>query len=242
MITIDLNADIGEGFGAYEWGSDETLLEYVSSANIACGFHAGDPHTMSKTVESCLKHGVAIGAHPGLPDRLGFGRREMAVTPEEAGHFVLYQVGALQSFVRAYDGRLQHVKLHGALYHMAARDEQMAQTIVKVIRLLEPELLLYGPSGSCLHAAADSEGIRFISEGFADRAYMPDGSLVPRHLPGAVIENTESAVNQAVSLARAGQVQTLCLHGDTPKAKEHAEQIAHRLRSSGVSIQPPGRI
>ncbi len=241
MITIDLNADMGEGFGAYEWGSDDTLLKYVSSANIACGFHAGDPHTMRKAVESCLKLGVAIGAHPGLPDRLGFGRREMGITPEEAGDYVLYQVGALQSFVKAAGGRLRHVKLHGALYHMAANDEQLASSIATAVHLLEPELMLYGLSGSRLHAAAEATGIRFASEGFADRAYKADGSLIPRHEPGAVIEETESVVNQAIALATGGLFQTLCLHGDTPKAKNHAQQIAHSLQISGVSIQSLGR-
>jgi UPF0271 protein len=251
MTTIDLNADMGEGFGSYEWGTDDSLLQNVSSANIACGFHAGDPHIMRKTVEICVKQGVAIGAHPGLPDRLGFGRREMAVTPEEAGDFVLYQTGALQSFVRAAGGRLQHVKLHGALYHMAAKDIQLAHSIVKAIHLLEPELMIYGLSGSELHAAAVEKGIRFISEGFADRAYRADGSLAPRHLPGALLVETEAVVEQAVSLVTEGRVavlgggtkevhiQTLCLHGDTPKAKLHAKQIAQQLKIMGVTIQSP---
>jgi UPF0271 protein len=241
MITIDLNADMGEGFGAYDWGSDDALLEYVSSANIACGFHAGDPHTMRRTVENCLKQGVAIGAHPGLPDRLGFGRREMAVTPEEAGDFVLYQVGALQSFVRAYGAKLQHVKLHGALYHMAARDEQLALKIATVIHLLDPGLLIYGPPGSLLESAVLEKGNLYVAEGFADRVYLPDGRLVPRNMPGALLEDMETIVNQAVSLATAGRVQTLCLHGDTPKAKENAKLIAQRLQLAGIVIQPAGR-
>jgi UPF0271 protein len=241
MITIDLNADMGEGFGAYDWGSDDALLEYVSSANIACGFHAGDPHTMRRTVENCLKQGVAIGAHPGLPDRLGFGRREIAVTPEEVGDFVLYQVGALQSFVRASGAKLQHVKLHGALYHMAARDEQLALKIATVIHRLDPGLLIYGPPGSLLESAASEKGIHYVAEGFADRVYMPDGSLVPRNMPGALLEDIETIANQVVSLATAGRVQTMCLHGDTPKAKEHAKIIAQCLQLTGISIQTPRR-
>ncbi|WP_373229107.1 LamB/YcsF family protein [Cohnella sp.] len=240
MTTIDLNADIGEGFGAYECGADEYLLKYITSANIACGFHAGDPHIMRKTVEGCLKEGVAMGAHPGLPDRLGFGRRELAVTPEEAGDFVLYQIGALHSFVKAAGVKLHHIKLHGALYHMASKQAEMAQAIVKSIHQFEPDLLLYGLSGSQLHLAANNKGIRFISEGFADRAYMPDGSLAPRHLPGAVLEETEAIAHQAVSLALGGKIQTLCLHGDTQKAQEHAKRILQSLQLAGVNIQTQG--
>ncbi|BBI32170.1 LamB/YcsF family protein [Cohnella abietis] len=238
MTAIDLNADLGEGYDVYEWGSDDIILNYVSSANIACGFHAGDPHTMRKAVESCLKLGVAIGAHPGLPDRLGFGRREMSVTPEEAADFVLYQVGALQAYVKAAGGSLQHVKLHGALYHMAAKDERLANAIVKCISQLDPTLLLYGPHGSQLEVAAKVKGIRFISEGFADRVYLPDGSLMPRSQPDAVIVETENVVNQAISLASAGKFETLCFHGDTPKAREHAQQIVERMKKYGINIQP----
>ncbi|QJD87544.1 LamB/YcsF family protein [Cohnella herbarum] len=239
MIAIDLNADMGEGFGAYDWGADDILLEYVSSANIACGFHAGDPHTMRKTVGSCLKRGVAIGAHPGLPDRLGFGRREMAVSPEEAGDFVLYQIGALQAFVKAAGGKLRHVKLHGALYHMAARDERLASAIVEAVQRTEPELMLFGPSGSKLHKAALESGVVFVTEGFADRAYLPNGELMPRNIPGAVLEHSEEIVRQAVSLATGGLVQTLCLHGDTPSAAEHARHIAQGLLKSGIPIEAP---
>jgi UPF0271 protein len=239
MTTIDLNADMGEGFGPYYWGADEILLEYVSSANIACGFHAGDPHTMRIAVESCLNHKVAMGAHPGLPDRLGFGRREMAITPEEASDFVLYQVGALQAFVQAAGGMLRHVKLHGALYHMAAKDERLSSSIVSTIQRLNPELMLYGPPGSQLQYAASAMGIRFVAEGFADRAYLPDGSLVDRNMPGAVIEQPEMAARQAITLTEEGLFQTLCLHGDTPKAAEHAKHIAQCLKAAGITIQSP---
>ncbi|TFE28111.1 LamB/YcsF family protein [Cohnella luojiensis] len=239
MTTIDLNADMGEGFGPYHWGADEILLEYVSSANIACGFHAGDPHTMRIAVESCLNRNVAIGAHPGLPDRLGFGRREIAVTPEEASDFVIYQVGALQAFVQATGGTLRHVKLHGALYHMAAKDERLSSSIVSAIQRLNPELMLYGPPGSQLQYAASAKGVRYVAEGFADRAYLPDGSLVERHMPGAVIEQPEMAARQAITLTDEGRFQSLCLHGDTPKAAEHAKHIAQRLKAAGISIQSP---
>lgn len=237
MTTIDLNADMGEGFGVYDTGADEFLLRYVTSANIACGYHAGDPHIMRKTVEGCLKQGVAIGAHPGLPDRLGFGRRELAVTAEEASDFVLYQVGALHSFVRAAGGRLNHIKLHGALYHMASRKAELAQAIVNVLHRFEPQLLLYGLSGSQLHLAAKDKGLRYMSEGFADRAYHSDGSLLPRHLPGAVLEETESIAQQAVSLALTGSIQTLCLHGDKPRAQEHIKRITESLQIAGVKLK-----
>lgn len=244
MMIIDLNADMGEGLG-----SDVSLLQYVSSANIACGYHAGDPHTMRKTVESCVGLGVSIGAHPGLPDRIGFGRREMAVTPEEAGDIVLYQVGALQSFVGVAGGNLQHVKLHGALYHMAAKQAPLAQSIAKAIHLLDPKLMIYGLWGSELHAAAAAEGIRFVAEGFADRAYRADGSLAPRLFPGSVLDETALIAQQAVSIVKEGRVhlkgggtaevnvQTICIHGDAPHAVEHARQIALSLQNEGVIIQ-----
>ncbi|TVX98306.1 LamB/YcsF family protein [Cohnella terricola] len=239
MNEIDINADLGESFGAYEWGADETLLQFVSSANIACGFHAGDPHAMRRTAESCVKRGVAIGAHPGLPDRLGFGRREMAVTPEEAADFVLYQTGALQAFVHAAGGKLRHVKLHGALYHMASKDERLAVAIVKVVHQLDPKLLLYGPPAGRLLESAAAVGLRYVVEGFADRLYLSDGTLAPRQLPGAVLDQTESVVRQALSLAREGAIRTLCVHGDTARAAEHAERIAEALREAGITVRPP---
>ncbi|RKP53936.1 5-oxoprolinase subunit PxpA [Cohnella endophytica] len=241
MITIDLNADMGEGFGAYEWGADTKLLDDVTSANIACGFHAGDPHIMRATVASCMAKNVAIGAHPGLPDRLGFGRREMKVTPEEAADFVLYQAGALQAFVRAAGGELSHVKLHGALYHMAAGNDELALSIANAVRSLNPALSIYGLSGSCLHEAANKIGIRFVSEGFADRAYTGDGKLLPRNVPGSVLSDAEAVARQAVSLALAGRCETICLHGDAPYAAEHAKRIAESLRESGVAIHHPTR-
>ncbi|RED63829.1 LamB/YcsF family protein [Cohnella lupini] len=237
MKLIDLNADLGEG---YE--SDERILAYVSSANIACGFHAGDAHTIRKTVESCLNRGVAIGAHPGLPDRPGFGRREMAITPQEARDYILYQVGAVQAFVIAAGGRLRHVKLHGALYHMASNDRQMAASIADAIHHLGPDLMIYGLAGSELHVAASVKRLEFIAEGFADRAYLSDGSLVPRNQPGAVFEDTGTIVRQALRLVEDARVRTLCLHGDTPQAAEHSELISRTLEASGVRIQSPGRI
>ena len=238
-MRIDLNADLGEGYGAYVLGEDARLLDVVSSANVACGFHAGDPHTMRATVEACLKRGVAIGAHPGLPDRLGFGRREMAISAREAADFVLYQIGALQGFVGAAGGKLSHVKLHGALYHMAGRDEKLAEAIANAVREFDPRLLVYGLPGSRLEIAARSSGIGFVPEGFADRAYAPDGRLVPRGEPGAVLGDADSVVRQALRLARENRFRTICVHGDTPEAAESAERIAERLRGEGISIRAP---
>lgn len=239
MLAIDLNADMGEGYGAYEFGADAELLGYVSSANVACGFHAGDPHKMRETVKLCMEKGVAIGAHPGLPDRLGFGRREMKVTPEEAGDFVLYQTGALQAFVRASGGELRHVKLHGALYHMAASDVELAASVARAVKSLDLALSMFGLRGSALHQASAAEGLRFVSEGFADRGYSPEGRLLPRDVPGAVLADSDAAASQAVILAKSGKFETLCLHGDSPHAARHAMRITEAMRAAGIVIRTP---
>ena len=249
---IDLNADLGEGFGIYSFGSDDELLASITSANIACGYHAGDPHRMRETVGLCLSRGVAIGAHPGLPDRLGFGRREMRVTPAEASDFVLYQTGALQAIAQVAGGRVSHVKLHGALYHMASADDVLADAIADGLRRLDESLLLFGLPGSRLEAAARGRGLRFVAEGFADRAYAPDGSLAPRTMPGAVLLGDDRIAAQAVALATRGEtkaidgselklhVRTICLHGDEPGAAARAALIRRTLSAAGVRIRPPG--
>ena len=253
MIGIDLNADLGEGYGLYTFGSDEDLLESISSANVACGYHAGDPHRMRETVERCLARGIAVGAHPGLPDRVGFGRREMGVTPDEASDYVLYQTGALQAFVRAAGGTLGHVKLHGALYHMATTDQAIADAIVQGLCRLDRSLMLFGLPGSRLEASANESGMAFVAEGFADRAYMQDGSLAPRRLPGAVLHDDRKAAEQAVMLVMRGEastidggnvavgVRTLCIHGDAPNAAERARTIRQALEKNGVQIRRPKR-
>ncbi|MFC5528623.1 LamB/YcsF family protein [Cohnella yongneupensis] len=253
MNEIDLNADLGEGFGLYAFGSDDELLASISSANIACGYHAGDPHQMRATVERCLERGIAIGAHPGLPDRLGFGRREMQVTPGEASDFVLYQTGALQAFVRAAGGKLCHVKLHGALYHMASTDQALAEAIAGAVYRFDPSLLLFGLPGSRLETAATECGLGFVPEGFADRTYRRDGRLASRQLPGAVWHEDEKAVAQAISLVKQGEaatidggsvvmrVRTICLHGDTPNAAQSAKRIRQALLAEGIIIQRPTR-
>ncbi|MFC5702018.1 LamB/YcsF family protein [Cohnella faecalis] len=250
-LTVDLNADIGEGYGLYDFGCDGELLEVVSSANIACGFHAGDAHTMRRTVERCLSKGVSIGAHPGLPDRLGFGRREMAASPEEVADWIVYQIGALQAFVAAAGGVLRHVKPHGALYHMASAKPEIAEAIARAIRSVDSSLLLFGPAGTFLEKAALSQGVSFVAEGFADRAYLPDGRLAPRQLAGAVIEETERAVSQAVSIVKEGRsvaidgswaavrAETICLHGDAANAAERARQLKQGLEAAGIKTSFP---
>ncbi len=251
MISMDLNADLGEGYGLYTFGSDDELLESISSANIACGYHAGDPRLMRETAERCLARGIAVGAHPGLPDRLGFGRREINVTPEEACDYVLYQTGALLAFVRAAGGTLGHVKLHGALYHMAMTDKAISDAIVQGLCRLDRKLMLFGLPGSRLEASANESGMAFVAEGFADRAYMPDGSLAPRRLPGAVLHEDTKAAEQALSLAIRGEastigggnvavgIRTLCIHGDATNAAERARTIRHALEKNGVQIRCP---
>jgi len=252
MHVIDLNCDMGESFGAYRLGRDEEIMGCVTSVNIACGFHAGDPGTMRRTVQLALRSGTAIGAHPGLPDLQGFGRREMAISPQEAHDLVLYQIGALQAFVRAEGGKLQHVKPHGALYNMAARDQALATAVAEAVYCADPELILFGLSGSSLIEAGQRIGLRTASEVFADRTYQADGSLTPRHRPDALVVDTETAVRQAIHMVRTGKVattqgheitieaQTICIHGDGPHALEFAVQIRDALLAAGIRLQSAG--
>lgn len=248
---VDLNVDVGEGFGAYRAGNDEALLAMASSANVACGFHAGDPHTMRRTVELCLAGGAAIGAHPGLPDLLGFGRREMRVTPAEVEDFVLYQVGALQAYAKAAGTRVAHVKPHGALYHMAAGSAELAAAVARAVHSLDPEMAVFGPPGSRLLDAAEATGLKAVPEGFADRAYMGDRTLAPRSAPGAVLSDPRRALRQALALLGEGNVETLdgqaiqlpvstiCLHSDTPDAAAFARTLRGGLEAAGYTIGRP---
>ncbi|MDO1447873.1 5-oxoprolinase subunit PxpA [Rhodocytophaga aerolata] len=247
--TIDLNADVGESFGAYQMGDDEKLLPLVSSANIACGFHAGDPSVMKKTVKLALANKVALGAHPGLPDLQGFGRRNIAISPEEAYDLVLYQVGALWAFVKAEGGVLHHIKPHGALYNMASVDPMLAQAIAEAVYKLDPELILYGLSGSELIKAGEKAGIRTASEVFADRTYQPDGTLTSRRSPHALITDPNEAIKQVVQMVNAGKVRTLsgeeisikadtiCIHGDGPHALDFARHLHEQFGQEGIYIQ-----
>ena len=234
---IDLNSDMGEGFGVWEMGNDLALLDYVDSTNIACGWHAGDPERMKKLVAAALHKQVMIGAHPSLPDLMGFGRREMAITPNDAYNFVLYQAGALQAFIRAQGGTLHHVKPHGAFYNQAARDKSLALAIAQAVKDLGDNVILYGLASSCFVEAAKEINVPLWQEVFADRRYTSEGYLVPRTQPGALIESEDQAAAQALRMAQKGEVvaldgsivkvqaDTLCIHGDSPTALAFAKKI-----------------
>ena len=249
MSCVDLNCDLGESFGAYTMGMDAEVIPKVTSVNVACGYHAGDPLIMEKTVALAKQHGAAIGAHPGFPDLMGFGRRQMVVTPEEAGAYVKYQVGALMAFSKGHGLRLQHVKPHGALYNMAAKDEKLAEGICKAIYSIDPELIFMGLAGSVMLEAAERIGLKTASEVFADRAYNDDGSLVARSKPGAVIHDPEAAVARAVKMAKEGKVisingkeidiraDSICVHGDNPKAIETVIKLRNALIEQGVEVK-----
>lgn len=237
MPRVDLNCDLGESFGAWTLGTDEALMPTITSANIACGFHAGDPAIMRRTVRLAQAHAVAIGAHPGLPDLAGFGRREMAVTPEEVFGLVVYQLGALQACARAEGATVTHVKPHGALYNMAAKNAALAGAIARAVAAVDPALALFGLAGSALITAAEGAGLRAAREAFADRRYFTDGSLMPRSNPDAVIRDADEAVAQTVRLVEAG-AETICLHGDTPDAAEFARRIRAGLAARGVDVRP----
>ncbi len=247
--TIDLNCDMGESYGRWTLGADEAIMPFITSANIACGYHGGDPHVMRKTVGLALKYRVAIGAHPGLPDLMGFGRRAMEVTPQEVKDYICYQTGALREFVRAAGGEIQHVKPHGILYTMAERDEALAQAIGEAA-LESGGLILMTLASGKYDAACRKMGCRVASEGFADRAYNVDGTLVSRKLPGSLIADPQKAAAQAVSMAKEGKVvtldgveidisvQTICCHGDTPGAEKIVRAVREALEKAGVAVKP----
>ena len=248
--SIDLNSDMGESFGVYLYGSDDAILPHVTSANIACGFHAGDPATMARTVAAAARLGVAVGAHPGYPDRLGFGRRDMELSPGDVESYLIYQVGALAAFSRAEGVALHHVKPHGAMYNRAAKDRALAAAIARAVARVDNSLLVYAQPGSVLAAECEKAGLRVVHEAFADRAYNPDGSLVSRSRSGAVL-SPEAAAEQALRIALEGRVlavdgtpipmpaETLCIHGDTPGAADVARVVRARLAEAGVSVRAP---
>jgi 5-oxoprolinase (ATP-hydrolysing) subunit A len=249
---VDLNSDVGESYGAYVIGCDAKLLQLVTSANVACGWHAGDPTVMDRTVRLAARLGVAVGAHPGYPDRLGFGRRHLEVSAEEARAYVLYQVGALDAFARGAGTRLQHVKLHGAFYNAAAADDRLAQPILDAVRDFDPELILLGLSGSRLLRLAREQGLRTAHEVFPDRAYTSDGALASRSLPGSVIEDPDWAARRAVRMVTEGVVEavtgeeiqlladSLCIHGDNPKAVLLAARVREALVERGIQVRRLG--
>lgn len=249
-MRIDLNADVGESFGAWPLGEDEALIPHVSSVNVAAGLHAGDPATIRRTVDLAIRHGAAIGAHPGYPDLAGFGRRAMALPPDEIEASVLYQVGAVAAFARAAGGTLRHVKAHGALYNRAARDERAAAAIARAVRSFDPALVLVGLAGSALVSAGRDAGLAVAEEAFADRAYEVDGTLRPREHPDAVLDAPASAAAQALAIARgelaaidgtplAIRADTICVHGDLPGAADRARAVRAALAAEGIDVRAP---
>ena len=252
MLKIDLNCDLGESFGNYKIGMDEEVIKHISSANIACGFHASDPVVMEKTVRLAKEAGVAVGAHPGFPDLVGFGRRNMNVSAAELKAMVIYQLGALDAFCRKNQIKMQHVKPHGAMYNMAGKDEKLALAIAEAIAEYDDSLILLGLSGSQMLTAAEKVGLSFKKEVFADRAYEEDGSLVARTKPGAMIENENEAIERIITMIRFGKVKavtgkeisvepdSVCVHGDNPKALEFVIKIRKRLEDEGITVRSMG--
>jgi UPF0271 protein len=255
-MKIDINCDMGESFGAYKLGLDEEVIKYITSANIACGYHAGDPLVMERTVSMAKEHGVSVGAHPGFPDLMGFGRRNLDATLPEIKGYVTYQIGALQAFAKVQGLRVEHVKPHGALYLMAVEDETIAEVIVEAIASVDKLLIfvaLAGAKGEKMTKIGEKIGLRVAYEAFPDRAYTPEGTLVSRRQPGAVIKDPEVVAQRALMMAKEGKVvaidgteimlqaETLCVHGDTPGAVDLVKKIRETLTESGVQVVPLSR-
>lgn len=248
-MRIDLNCDMGESFGSYKIGNDEEILQHITSANIACGFHGGDPNVINHTVMLALQNKVAIGAHIGYQDLMGFGRRSMELSLEEIHNLTIYQIGALYGFVKAHGGRMHHVKPHGALYNASAQNRDIARSIAEAIYKVDPTLILYGLSGSALITEGKKAGLRTASEVFADRSYTEQGTLTPRKEGNAIIQEEEKALNQVIMMVKEGkavsttgkaimlQADTLCIHGDAPRALEFAKKIKKRLVQEGIILQ-----
>jgi len=251
LNRVDVNCDMGESYGVYSVGQDEEMMKYISSANIACGYHAGDPMTMRKTVKLALKHGVAIGAHPGLPDLAGFGRRIMDIKAEEIYGMVLYQIGALQAFAEAEGASISHVKPHGALYHMANQSTDIAEAIAEAVYRIHGDVYLVGQSNSKLIRAGARVGLRTLHEVFADRNYEEDGSLTPRTHEQATIVHSRFSVERVIRMiqeykveARTGadisvKADTICIHGDHPQALQHVIELTTSLTEAGIQITHP---
>lgn len=250
MISIDLNCDMGESFGSWTMGNDRALMDYCSSINIACGFHAGDASVIRKTIEIALEKQVAIGAHPSFPDLQGFGRRAMQLSAQEAFDVVLYQVGAVYQMAAALGGKLHHVKPHGALYNEAAKKSELAAAIACAVKAIDKNLIFYGLSGSFLISEAEKIGLKTASEAFADRTYNSDGNLTPRSEPNALIHDTNKAVEQVLQMVQTQTVtatngetvrlraETVCIHGDGANAVNFAAAVKEKLTEKGVRICP----
>jgi 5-oxoprolinase (ATP-hydrolysing) subunit A len=248
MFTVDLNCDLGESFGRYKIAEQKEILKYVTSANIACGFHAGDPSVMRETVKLAIENQVRIGAHPGLPDLNGFGRREMKISPKEAYDMVVYQIGALQGFLSTFNEKMQHVKPHGALYNMAAKDSKLAEAIAHAVYNVSPSLILFGLAGSELTKAGEKRGLPTAHEVFSDRTYQSNGTLTSRTQPDALIKNKEQSVAQVIKMVTEGKVtsqqktqvslkaDTVCIHGDGEHALAFAKYIKETLERNNITV------
>lgn len=251
-VQVDLNADAGESFGPWPMGADERLFPWLSSVNLACGFHAGDPLTMRRTVRLAREHGVAVGAHPGFPDLVGFGRRDLAMQPDELHAAVLYQLGALSAFLAAEGMRVHHVKPHGALHHRVVRDEAAADAVAHAIHDFDPEVpfvVLGGAGGRLMQRAAEQHGLHAVPEAFPDRAYLASGFLTPRSMEGSLVRDPAEVAERAVAMVTRGEVdaidggsarieaRTLCIHGDNPEAPETARAVRHALAAAGIDVR-----
>ena len=251
-MRIDINSDVGESFGAYTIGHDAGLFRSITSANVAAGFHAGDPSVLRGTIRLAKTHGVAVGAHPGFPDLVGFGRRELNVTTQEAEDFVLYQIAAVAGVAAAEGVKIQHVKPHGALFNMAVRNAELAAAIARAVVAVDASLVLFGLPGSEILNAGRAAGLRVAAEVFADRAYEPDGSLASRHKPGSVIHEAGAVVTRAVRMVKertviaidgsivALEADTICVHGDTPGSDDLAARIRAGLEAAGIEVKVIG--
>jgi len=251
-VRIDINSDLGESFGAYSIGHDAGLMHAITSANVAAGFHAGDPSVLRDTIRMAKENGVAVGAHPGFPDLVGFGRRELNVTPREAEDMVLYQIAAVVGVAAAEGVKVQHVKPHGALFNMAVRNAELAAAIARAVAAFDRNLILFGLPGSEILSAGRAAGLRVAAEVFADRAYEPDGSLASRRKPGSVIHDPDAVVARAVRMVKertvvatdgsavALEADTICVHGDTPGSDALAAKIRAGLQAAGVIVKAIG--
>lgn len=248
MLKVDLNSDLGEAFSIYKMGLDEEILKYISSANIACGFHAGDPMVMDKTLSLAKENNVSIGAHPSFPDLLGFGRREMKISFSEAKNYTLYQLGALFAFAKSKKLKISHLKAHGAFYNMAAKDENLALALCEAIASFDENIILLGLSSSLMCECAKKKGLRYANEVFADRAYNDDGSLVSRSIKGSVIEDEKEAINRVLKMIKESKLKSIngkeidikadsiCVHGDNAKALDFVKNISLELKNAGIKI------